>query len=46
MARFVVRQKISQPEGLLGFTGLGYQFNETLSTADEWTFTRPAQNPS
>lgn len=46
MARFVVRQKISDPEGLLSFTGLGYQFNETLSTADEWTFTRPAQNPS
>jgi hypothetical protein len=45
MARFVVRQKITSPEGILAFTGLGYQFNESLSTPDEWTFTRPAQSP-
>ena len=37
---YAIREKITQPEGLKGFTGMGYRFNEGLSTSSHFTFTR------
>ncbi len=40
MTRYIVRKRIDRPEGVQGFTGMGYTFRPDLSTANEWTFTR------
>ena len=40
MSDYLVRQRISEPEGLKKFKGLGYRFNPDLTTDDSWVFTR------
>ncbi len=40
MTRFVVRQRIDDPEGLKEFAEEGYGFNSDLSTGDRLVFTR------
>ncbi len=40
MARFVVRQRIDEPEGLKGFAEEGYGFRPDLSTGDRLAFAR------
>lgn len=37
---YAIRERITQSEGLKGFTGMGYRFNENLSTETHYTFTR------
>lgn len=43
MCRFVIEQGLTQPEQLKDFAGEGYGFDESLSTAKEWVFTRAEQ---
>ncbi|MDX2247792.1 MAG: peroxide stress protein YaaA [Bacteroidia bacterium] len=40
MADYIIREKITQPEDLKQFNGMGYCFHETLSNEKEWVFTR------
>ncbi|NBC83638.1 MAG: peroxide stress protein YaaA [Bacteroidetes bacterium] len=40
MTRFIVENRITDPEYLKGFDTEGYTFNNNLSTKDEWVFTR------
>ncbi|MBL6765685.1 MAG: peroxide stress protein YaaA [Verrucomicrobiae bacterium] len=40
MSDFMIRNRISDPEGLKDFTGMGYRFNPSLSKGDDWVFTR------
>ena len=40
MSDYLVRHRISEPEGLKEFKGLGYQFNPNLTRDDSWVFTR------
>ncbi|GAB4418858.1 MAG: peroxide stress protein YaaA [Bacteroidia bacterium] len=40
MADFAIRAQITDPEGLKGFTGMGYHYHESLSDADTWVFMR------
>lgn len=40
MARFIVQNNISDPEEIKLFNVGGYQFDENLSTENEWVFTR------
>ncbi len=40
MARYMVQQRIVEPQGLQAFTAEGYRFNEKLSSAAQWVFTR------
>ncbi len=40
MARFAIDGRIDRAEGLKDFTSGGYRFQPTLSTAEEWVFTR------
>lgn len=40
MARYIIRNQISDPEMLKGFNVQGYSYNEKLSTPNELTFTR------
>ncbi|MEY4249757.1 MAG: hypothetical protein RJA87_1390 [Pseudomonadota bacterium] len=40
MARFAIDGRIDRAEGLKDFAGSGYRFQPTLSTAEEWVFTR------
>jgi hypothetical protein len=40
MARFVVQERIVEPEDLEGFSMEGYGFRPDLSAADEFVFTR------
>ena len=40
MARFIIREKLTEAEHLKAFDGMGYQFNPSLSTDTEYTFTR------
>lgn len=42
IARFMVTEKITDPEDLKAFDWEGYGFREDLSEADRWVFTRPA----
>jgi hypothetical protein len=42
MASFIVKNRISKPEDIKGFSADGYQYNETYSTDDQWVFTRKA----
>ncbi len=37
---FAIKEKITEPEALKAFTGMGYHFNEALSTETHYTFTR------
>jgi len=40
MSDYLVRYRISEPEGLKEFKGLGYRFNPNLSKDNSWVFTR------
>lgn len=40
MCDFAIKEKITDPEHLKAFEGMGYSFNESLSTEDNWVFTR------
>ncbi|MEZ4827385.1 MAG: peroxide stress protein YaaA [Bacteroidia bacterium] len=40
MADYITREKLTDPEEIKGFTGMGYCFHERLSTPTEWVFTR------
>ena len=40
MSDYLVRHRISEPEGLKEFKGLGYRFNPNLTSDDNWVFTR------
>jgi len=42
MARFMVQNRIDNPEGLKDFNTDGYGFQASLSEADTWVFTRKA----
>ncbi len=40
MSDYLVRHRIGEPEGLKEFNGLGYRFNQNLTSDDNWVFTR------
>lgn len=40
MCDFAIRERITNPEGLKTFTGMGYQYHEALSDEKTWVFTR------
>jgi cytoplasmic iron level regulating protein YaaA (DUF328/UPF0246 family) len=40
MCRYAIKNKINQPEHLKGFDSEGYTFNEEMSSANDWVFTR------
>ena len=40
MSDYLIRHRISEPEGLKEFIGLGYRFNPKLTSDDNWVFTR------
>lgn len=41
MARFIIVNRLEDPEALKTFTDGGYAYQKALSSADEWVFTRP-----
>ncbi len=40
MADYMIRERITDPEGLKGFDREGYTYNTDLSKGDDWVFTR------
>lgn len=40
MATYIIRNKLTNPEMIKEFDVDGYQFNDSLSSADNWIFTR------
>lgn len=40
LARHIVQKRWTYPEDMKAFNGMGYAFNESLSTHDDWVFTR------
>ncbi len=40
MCDFVIKEKITDPEAIKSFTGMGYAYNPALSEAKTWVFTR------
>ena len=40
MCDFAIREKVTEPEQLKAFTGMGYAYHDALSTEDQWVFTR------
>ena len=40
MSDYIVRNRVSEPDGLKEFKGLGYRFNQKLTSDDSWVFTR------
>jgi hypothetical protein len=40
MARYIIKERIEDPEQLKLFSDEGYSFNEPLSDGDSWVFTR------
>ena len=40
MSDYIIRNRITSPEGLKDFEGMGYRFNAELSDLDNWMFTR------
>ncbi len=45
MADYIIRERLTSPEGMKGFDVEGYRFNEAISTESEWAFTRKARAP-
>ena len=43
MARYLIKNKLTQPEQLLDFDSEGYAYCEEVSSADKWVFRRPEQ---
>lgn len=44
MSNFIIQNRIDQPEGLKDFTASNYLYNSTLSTANDWVFTRDSNS--
>jgi cytoplasmic iron level regulating protein YaaA (DUF328/UPF0246 family) len=42
MARYLIQNRIEEPEGLKSFDTDGYVYRDDLSEGDAWTFTRGA----
>lgn len=40
MARYIIKNRITDVEGIKGFDQKGYAYNEALSTETQWVFTR------
>lgn len=40
MSRFILQNKVDQPEGLKDFNLEGYGFNKAMSEGNNWVFTR------
>ena len=40
MSDYIIRNRISEPDGLKEFKGMGYRFNQKLTNDDNWVFTR------
>ncbi|MFT4979916.1 MAG: cytoplasmic iron level regulating protein YaaA (DUF328/UPF0246 family) [Myxococcota bacterium] len=40
LARYAVVERLEEPGGLRGFTGMGYRYDAAASAAGEWVFTR------
>ena len=38
--KLMIKNQITDPENLKSYTEEGYSFNESLSTANDWVFTR------
>ena len=45
MARYIVDNRITDPEDLKGFDSRGYRYREDLSEGDTWVFERPQPPP-
>ncbi|MEM6300035.1 MAG: peroxide stress protein YaaA, partial [Bacteroidota bacterium] len=43
MAKFILENRIDEPEGLKDFNGMGYTFNADLSKDLEWVFSRKVE---
>ena len=41
MARYIIDERLTAPEGMKDFTVGGYTYREALSTESNWVFTRP-----
>ena len=41
MARYIIDERLKDPEGMKDFTVGGYTYREALSTESNWVFTRP-----
>ena len=46
MSDYLVRHRISEPEELKEFKGLGYRFNPNLTRDDNWVFTVGRKQPN
>jgi cytoplasmic iron level regulating protein YaaA (DUF328/UPF0246 family) len=40
MSRFIIKNRIAQPQNIKEFTDGGYSYNDRLSRGNEWVFTR------
>lgn len=40
MSRYIIKNRISQPQQIKEFTESGYSYNDRLSNGNEWVFTR------
>lgn len=40
MSNYIIKNELTKPETMKSFNAEGYSFNESLSSADEWLFTR------
>ena len=40
MSDFIIKNRLSKPDQLKDFDGMGYAFDEAHSTEKEWVFTR------
>ena len=45
LARFIIQQRILDPERIKGYDGHGYHFAPQESTATEWVFLRDKRPP-
>tara|TARA_B100000508_G_C11464836_1_gene281172 strand:+ start:1705 stop:2478 length:774 start_codon:yes stop_codon:yes gene_type:complete len=43
MARFIIKNRITTPEGLKAFDSEGYLYNESMSTDTKWVFARDTE---
>lgn len=43
MSAYIIQQQLKHAEAIKEFTTAGYRFNESLSTASDWVFTRAEQ---
>lgn len=43
MARYMIQNRLEEPQDLKAFTAEGYKYRNELSDGDNWVFTRPAR---